>query len=361
VEKTGDDQRGYRIVLMSPGTPDMFTSFVVKEDGKYRVLGGTREMEGVGSLVLELLERKDLKGAQWWLDQAARDTEARADGTGRAAMVSLWSGVREESRGPAAIRTAAAALIGSSTGSAKAAAILEEMRLKAANVTEKSQIDKALCETYEKAKDWEKLMAAARRLESARFLHEEGFRYFLKGATNAQKWKELEAEARAALAANGDHVIAMRAMAITRLKQNDAAAAQEWVKKMTGSKFAGRDEYIFAAWFEIAQNKVDGVSRDRFKNSGNHGTTDKEYAYTLAFLEAILGATDEALPLLTRAVGNFDVDSLSVAAWAVHGKICEKYGLGYCAKAAYERARQVPEDEADNVIPREWVLKAIGN
>lgn len=361
LEKTGDDQRGYRIVLMSPGTPDMLTSFVVKEDGKYRVLGGTRGMEGVGSLVLELLEKKDLKGAQWWLDQAVRDTDARPDGTGRPAVVSLWSGVREESRGPAAIRTAAAALIGSSTGSAKASAILEEMRVKASNVTEKSEIDKALCETYEKAKDWDKLMSTARRLESAKFLHEEGFRYFLRGATKAEKWKELEAEARAALAANADHVIAMRAMAVTRLKQNDAAGAQDWVKKLTGSKFAGRDEYIFAAWFEIGQNKIDSVARDRFKNSANHGPADKEYAYTLAFLEAMLGSTDEALPLLTRAVGSFDVDALPPAAWAVHGKICGQYGLWDCAKASFERARMVPEDEADNVIPREWVLKAIGN
>jgi hypothetical protein len=134
------------------------------------------------------------------------------------------------------------------------------MRVKASNVTEKSEIDKAPCETYEKAKEWDKLMSTARRLESAKFLHEEGFRYFLKGATKAEKWKELEAEARAVLAANADHVIAMRAMAVTRLKQNDAAGAQDWVKKLTGSKFAGRDEYIFATWFEIGQDKID-VSR----------------------------------------------------------------------------------------------------
>jgi hypothetical protein len=361
LEKTGDDEHGYRIALMPPGTPDAFTMFVVKEDGKYRILGFARGMEGVGSLVLELLEKKDLKGAQWWLDQAVRDTDARPDGTGRPAVVSLWSGVTEASRGPVAIRTAATALIGSSTGSVEAATTLEEMRVKAANVTEKSEIDTALCETYEKAKDGNKLMAAAKRLESSRFLHEEGFRYFVKGATKAQKWKELEAEARVALAANGDHVIAMRAMALSRLKQNDPAGAQEWVRKMTGSKFAGRDEYIFAAWFEIGQNKVDAVARDRFKNSGNHGAADKEYAYTLAFLEAMLGSADDALPLLTRAVGGLDVDSLPVAAWAVHGKICERYGLGDCAKASYEKARLVPEDEADNVIPREWVLKAIGN
>jgi hypothetical protein len=133
------------------------------------------------------------------------------------------------------------------------------------------------------------------------------------------------------------------------------------VKKMTSSTFAGRDEYIFAAWFEIGQNKVDSVARDRFKSSANRGAADKEYAYTLAFLEAMLSSTDEALPLLTRAVGSFDVDSLPAAAWAVHGKICEQYGLGDCVKASYEKARLVPEDEAENVIPREWVMKAIGN
>jgi hypothetical protein len=238
--------------------------------------------------------------------------------------------------------------------------MLEESRVKATNATEKAQIDKALCETFEKAKDWDKLMTAARRLEASKFLKEEGFRYFVKAAGSAQKWKELEAEAKIALAANGDHVMAMRAIVRARLNQGDGAGAAEWVKKLTASKFAGRDEHVFAAWFEIGQNKVDVVARDRFMNSGNQGASDKEYAYTLAFMEAMLGSTDDALPLLARAVGSQDLDALPAVAWAVHGKICGQYGFEECAKASFERAQMAPEGEQENVIPVEWVLKAVG-
>jgi hypothetical protein len=151
----------------------------------------------------------------------------------------------------------------------------------------------------------------------------------------------------------------MRAMVISRLQQNDTPGAAEWVKKLTNSKFAGRDEHIFAAWFDIVQNKVDAVARDRFKNSGNHGDSDKAYLYTLAFLETMLDSADEALPMLTRAVGNYDLDALPAVAWAVHGKICGQFGFEECAKMSFDRARIAPEEEEESPIPTEWVLKAI--
>ena len=44
--------------------------FVVKENGGYKLLvGGPGGTEGMGYLVLELLEQKNIKAAHWWLDQ----------------------------------------------------------------------------------------------------------------------------------------------------------------------------------------------------------------------------------------------------------------------------------------------------
>ena len=64
--------------------------YVIREDGKYRVAGIAPDgPEVVGEVVLELLGKNDIKGAQWWMNRVVAGVEPRSDGTGQPAVVGL--------------------------------------------------------------------------------------------------------------------------------------------------------------------------------------------------------------------------------------------------------------------------------
>jgi Flp pilus assembly protein TadD len=357
MDKDGDETHGYRIKVTAPGTSSLFSVFVIKEDGKYRFLdaAGPGGMDGIGQVVLDLLEAGDLKAAQWWLDQAVSYSEAREDGTGRPAVIGLWSGTTEAGRGPAAARIAAASLLGAGSGSPKALAMLEAARAKASNATERSQLDIAICETLTAGKKWPELVIAAQRLSATKLFHEEGFRFFIKGAKNAGKWKELEAEAAKALAANKDHVPAMRAMILAKLREGDNKSVSEWLKKLSAARFIGTDERIFGAWVEMSQGTASTESLTRMKEGKDVPTSNNSFTYVEALLEAVLRNADEALPHLKTAVQGEDINGLPAIAWAVHGKVCEQLHLATCAKESSAKARTIAESKKDDEASA-WLL-----
>jgi len=374
-EKEGDDSHGYRIRALSPGASPTFSAYVVPEDGKFKIIGGMPNgTEGIGELVLQLLASNDLAGARWWLDLVSKDAEAAADGTGRPAITSLWSGVNEASRGSGDIRIAAAALIGSSTPSPKSLGILEQARLKAPNAMQKSQLDKAICETLLAAKKWDDLMIAARRLESSKVFFIEGRRYFIRASTAAQKWKELETEAVKMMDANpgaqpvgkqgsrvvirvvnSGEIMAIKALVLAKWKQGDTAGVAEWLNRISSSDLSSSEDHVFVAWVAMGQGRANEDTLKELKKRHEDGRSNNSYAYAVAMTEALIGQTDAASADLVKAIGGYDLEDLSAVAWAVHGKICDRYGFPSCASSAREKAlRAIQGDKkGDELIP--WI------
>jgi hypothetical protein len=347
---TGDERYGYRITMHAPES-NAFQFWVVREDGEYRLIGvPPLALEGIGALVLELLEKKDLKAAQWWLDDVAAKLEPASDGTGRPALTGLWSGVTEEARGPAAIRIAAATMIGASNGADSARTTLEQARIKAPTEMEKTQIDKAICETLAAAKKWNDLMVAAARLQTSRHFQEEGFRFYMKAATRAEKWKALETAALKKLETNADHVQAMQSVVLAKAKQGDWAGAAQWAKKLSAHKFAGVDEQIYVAWFTMARGAADTNALEALKKAKALTGSDRKHSYALGMMQAILGMADDAQAALSQAIGGDEIDALPAAAWAIHGKVCAQYGFSNCATSALEKARQLAQPKKDDEL-----------
>ncbi|HEY9247716.1 MAG TPA: hypothetical protein VIO38_01215, partial [Rariglobus sp.] len=347
----GEAGVGYSISATTSGRGSHM--FVVPEDDKYKIIGAPPGgMEIVGELVLELLEKNDIKSAQWWLDQAAKAADARSDGTGRPSIHSLWSGVTAASRGPNAIRIAANALIGEGNGRASTIQFLQNARAKAPLALDKAQIDKALCEALDKAGKWEELMAVAKRLQSFKTFSEEGFRYYIRGAASANKWKEMEAEAQRRFAENSSNTFAMRAQVVARIRQGDHAGAGELARKMTGATEAGLDEYLLAAWQEMLAGKPDTKSIERLKRGGEKASERPTYQLTLALLQAMTGSADDALQSLGLGMKPEVMQTISPLAWAAYGEICRQYGFQQEADAAFARMSP-PKREDDDLFA--WV------
>jgi hypothetical protein len=272
----------------------------------------------------------------WWPSWSRRQT---VQGGRR------WSGVTEEARGPAATRIAAATIIGASNGAESARTTLEQARIKAPTEMEKTQLDKAICETLAAGKKWNDLMIAAARLQTSKHFQEEGFRFYMKAASHAEKWKALETAATEKLETNADHLQAMESVVLAKAKQGDWAGAAQWAKKLSEHQLAGLDQQIYAAWFTMARGTPDTASLEALKKVKSHAGSDKKYNCALGMMQAMLGMADDAQAALSQAIGGEDIDALPAAAWAIHGKICTQYGFSNCATVSLEKARRLAHGE----------------
>jgi hypothetical protein len=352
-EKEGEEGLGYSITPDLPGAKKS-SVFVIREDGKYKLIGfPPDEMAIVGELVLELLGKNDLKAAQWWLDQCVRTADARPDGTGRPAVHGLWSGVTAASRGPNAIRIAAAALIGAGTGKASAIQTLQDARSKAPLALDKAQIDKALCEAFSKAKKWDELMAAGKRMQSFKNFSEEGFRYFIRGASGAGNWKEMEVEARKRFDENPSNTFAGRSVAIAKTRQGDIAGAAELARKMSEKTGADLTEHLFVAWHEMLTGKPEQKSVDKLKKAGEKAGDNPLYHSTLAMLQAKTGGVDDAQQSFKIGIKNAALGTVSPLSWAAYGELCQQYGFPDEAQSALSQIRE-PKSDDDGLVG--WVL-----
>jgi tetratricopeptide (TPR) repeat protein len=274
--------------------------------------------------------------------------DAAKDGTGRPAIVGLWSGSTRELRGPAAIRVGAASLIAASLKDNKTSIeVLQQARLKAPTAMERGQVDKALCEGFAHAQRWDDLVTAARRLGTVRTFGEESFRYLIQGLTGAKKWKELETEALKRATDNSMNLAAMRAVALAKVKLGDMPGAVDWLRKLTSTSGADSEEQEFAAWTLMLAGKADTEALTALRKGREKASKDTSYQYTLAMMEAMLQQPDAAQQSLMQGLVRDDYAHLSAAAWAAFGKICEQYGFAEDAADAFARARAAAEGKAE--------------
>jgi tetratricopeptide (TPR) repeat protein len=345
LQKEGEDDRGYRITgTATPGSGGIPVMYVVRENGEYRILGSSGSLEHVGEIVLELLDKKDIKGAQWWLDKVLPDLEHVEGNAGVPASKALWSGVTPETRGPGAIKLAAASLIGRYSVSEKAIEILQNARTNSSDSWEQTQIDVALCESLVKARKWDELLVVSKRLMLSKMRQEEGFEYFTRAAGGAKKWKELEQGVLRRLQSVPTDRTAMRALARVKARLGDHASAAEWIKKSAVANLIGLEERIFEVWNAIVAGKADQEMLANLKKEGDD-TKSARYHYTLAMLHAVLHMPEEAQQSLRLAVVYEDFSGLDAKAWAVYGKICEQYGFSKEALAAFARVQVDGEDD----------------
>jgi Flp pilus assembly protein TadD len=346
-DKDGDDAHGYRIGgnVRGSGMPAIF---VVREDGKYKVIGaGADGAELIGALVLELLAKHDLAGAQWWLDRVAHDVEAHADGTGLPVIKSMWSGVTPESRGADAVRLAAQVLIATSTGKAEAIQKLTQARPKAANALDRTLLDKAICESLVKAKNWEGLLPAARQLQASRMFSEEGFRYYLMAAKGMRKWPELAAEAKKRYDGNNSNEAAVKALVLAEAGQGNWTRAAEWAKKIDKNGIFQVEQAETEAWTALIAGSPTDETLAALHKVKDLAAQQMDYRYTDAMLEAALHKPEEATEALLRGIADEDYFHLHPAAWVAYARICEQYGYPGEAEKAMAMARKTVHDDDD--------------
>ena len=346
LDKDGDDAHGYRISQHGGGSmPDMY---VVREDGRYKLLGGP---EDVGQRVLELLKHNEIAAAQWWLDKVAKELPGNSNGWMPAART-IWSGIAPQTRGPEAIRLAAAALIAAKSDSPESVRILEEAVPRAKTDLERFQIELALCEGFAHAKQWDRLFAHANRLKSSKTFADAGLFYAEEAAEATGDWKAAESAALEMTKADAKN---WRLVAVARMRSHNPDGADEAIGKLKSHASDAELEEL-RAWNKIFRKKVDEESLAALQKpeEGLHGTAQFNF-YLIALVNSILGKPDEALDGLKKAVGDADPATLDARAWVVYGNICRLYGFESTAAAIDAKARTA-KNESDQA---KWALTTL--
>jgi hypothetical protein len=343
----GDESHGFRVTLEAPTS---MTAYVVRQDGAMKILGLSESAEDIGKLVLDLLDRKQIEAAQWWLDLVVKDIQSKPGDPAQPAVRSLWSGVVPETRGPDAIRRAAASLIGRFTKSPQAIAILEQ-ELAKAKTADKAELQLALCEAYLKSENWPGLLKTAQELGKLPLFSSQAFSYFAKAAEAQKQWKELEKAAQARIddktftkvkvnAGGGPSEPFIepefeRSLIVAKMNLGDYAGAAPWIEKYKGTQAA--DALTFEVWAQMLSGKIaDPLPADPPALGGAPRPAIDPFARAAAQL--VLKHPDEARDSLKLAIGDKELPALDARAWAIDGLLAKEWGLDDEAAALWKRA-----------------------
>ena len=332
----GDDDTGF---VIATSIPDAIVIYVVREDAAYKVLGVAGSLDGVGSYVLNLLDRGDIKGARVWLDRVVTNTQSTTASGDLAVVRSLWSGVGDAARGPEAIRMAAASLIGTGSGSARALEILRDGRSTAKTEYDRSMIDLALAETYAVAKDWPELLAAGKRLMLTRQHAERGFAWAVKAATAMRNWEELEAAAGLMLVGDSTHANAIASLVAARAWMHDLRTAEEWLAKLEEASYGEHDSrpLVLSAWLAIRGQSADQERLSRLVTQLSEGSRSDARAdryLVLAMLHVLRREPALGIQALHQALSRYHTDSPDGSFWIVYGRLCRELGFPEAAEQA---------------------------
>jgi tetratricopeptide (TPR) repeat protein len=349
LKKEGEDGFGYHI-SDSEEFSRIPSVYVILEDGQYRILGWSRSLSAVGTLILELLEKQDLNSAQRWLDDVVHDLNSIRGTSNRPAVRLLWSGVVESTRGAEAATAAAASLIGQDYASEKAISLLKDRSSKTKDKMDRAQIDLALCESLEKAQKWGDLLITAQNLSAYRIYENDSFYFTTTALYGLKRWNELSVEAEKQLKKKPDDSRAARMMATALVNMGKYDEAATYFKKMIG-RIMAFDELPYAVWGLMLTGKVDEQTLKEISQIGLSNSSD--YFYASGALKVLLDRSDEAQKSLDTAL---DQDEpLNAKTWALRGRILESYGLADEAKAAYEKMQAFKNNDEET----DWAIRVL--
>ncbi len=330
----GNDQTGFRIRTQSPGS-DSRVFHVVREDGQYRILG---DHAAAGALVLEALAQGKLDLARQWLDWLREDMRAGGgeDPLSGPLLPRFWE--RGQAPEPAAMRSAAAALLAGSEKSDKAVPLLEEGRRAATTDDQRTAFDLALARAYTKLENPAALLPVAERLLAGAPKSQAAFALVSQALLRLERWSDAERLPQERLQLLPDDEDALRALARIAAHQGQFAKAGEHHARLEAVGKAESADYNSLAWWALVAGAVtpqaiEAAERGTALSSNQNGAV----IHTLACLYAEVGRTKDARDRLLHLMEVWGLDEPDSATWYGFGRIAEQFGMRDAAVDAYRR------------------------
>jgi tetratricopeptide (TPR) repeat protein len=342
----GNDQSGYRVKVQIPGGNNS-TFYVVKEDGKYKLLDSDDKPNSIALEVVDRVKGGDLQGAKVLLDWLREDShlEGGDDPLGGPVFPRFWT------RGAAAdarrMKLAAASLmVGTKPTVAQGVALLEEAEKDAAGEREKTNIRLALAEGYSLQNNFAKLDEVSSALLKEEPESKLAFMENVQALLGLGRQDEALALADQRLKLlDGDQDALLMKME-TEANRGNIAAARGWAQKIVdqGKENAGILNDI--AWYALFTGKVEQADIDTAIKSKQMAKDNAHILHTLACLYAETGKAKEAHDLLLRSMDELNLDEPNDDYWYALGRIAEQYGEREIAVADYRKLEKPKEPRA---------------
>jgi transglutaminase-like putative cysteine protease/Flp pilus assembly protein TadD len=360
----GDDSNGYRVTLWS-SAKYKDTTYVVKEDGHYKVLATKEIPIGIGLESLDRLEAGNLAGARILLDWLRDDWHLPGgdDPLAGWAFSRLWTKGKEADS--TVVKAAAAAILANYKDTAvRAIAALESARNSIEDENQKANIDLSLLAGYYAMENYEKVVAvtaslAKRYPESERIFLDESFGLRVLG-----RFDEANQLAEERLRRLPGDVAAMRSLVANASTRDDYVTARATEQKIIDAGKAESQELNGMAWLALFTGKVEASDLEDALKAARLSQNSAAVLHTLGSVYAEVGKTKEARDVLVQAMDLLNLDEPDDNYWYAFGRIAEQDGEIDTARSDYTRVTKPkrPIDVHDSSYRlAQMRLKAMGS
>jgi tetratricopeptide (TPR) repeat protein/transglutaminase-like putative cysteine protease len=339
----GSDATGNRVTLRVPGSKELVL-FVVKEDGRYKLLDSSEKPNAIGLEIQDRIAAGNVTSARQMLDWL-RETQHLAGGDdpfeGRA-FPRFWTEGKEADAEQ--MRLAAAAILVQTKPAAKRGiAILEPARSKASTDTARVNIDLALLAGYENTNQFEKALDIVGKLAKE---NPDSKQLFLDQAyvlNRLGRWSELDRLAEDRLKRKPQDLDAMRTLMRSAVGREDYRLAQTLGEKVVAGGKAEGGDLNNLAWNSLYTGAIGEAEVDTAVRAAQMSQDAPGVLHTLACVYAEVGKTKEARDLLLQAMDKLNLDEPDENYWYAFGRIAEQYGLREVALAHYSHVEKLKE------------------
>jgi tetratricopeptide (TPR) repeat protein len=344
----GNDTTGYRVQIRVPGQVNE-TMYVVKEEGRYKVLDTGESPNSIGLEILHRVDAGNLAGARVLLDWLREDVHLGGgdDPVAGAAFPRFWTKGQEASAGE--MRLAGAAILsGTKETAAQGIGMLEQAKKTAKTDAERLNLSLALLSGYDKLDDYSTLLAESTELAK---LYPESKTLFgdqQRALTGLGKYAEAEAQIQERLKRTPDDIDATRAQVTLSVAREDYLRAHELGQKIVAAGRAEAQDLNLLAWNSLFTGKVGDEDVKTALKAAELSPKNAPILHTLACAYAELGKAKEAREVLVQAMDILSLDEPTEAYWYGFGRIAEQYGEDQIALTDYEK---VAKPKKANEIP----------
>jgi tetratricopeptide (TPR) repeat protein len=336
----GNDATGYKITLW-PSATYKTAIYVVKERGKYCVLGTSRFPVGIGLEVLDRLISNDLTGARVFLDWLRDDWHLAGgdDPLSGAAFPRFWTKGRNADA--AAMKLAAASILTESEETAaQGLSVLERAKDSASNEAEKMNIALALLSGYNNLDRYDMALAICADLARQ---YPESRRVFLNQSFDLRSLGHFEEADRLAedrlQRVSGD-VDAMRALVWSATTRGDYVKAHTLDQRILAEGKAESQDLNNISWLSLFTGKIEDSDIEDALKAAQLSQNNASILHTLGCVYAEIGKTKEAREVLVQAMDSLNLDEPDDNYWYAFGRIAEQYGEIEAATSDYKQVKK---------------------
>ena len=321
-------------------------SYVIREEGRYRLLDAFGDWEGVARMALDLANSDRLEAARAWLDRAREELQQgpAQDPLSPPLFARVWTKGQNGDR--TAIRRAAAVLLASEAEDAATVPILLEAYQSAQRADERQVFASALCGAYMKAKDYARAVDLATSVLKEAPQSTAAFTLAVEAASKAGDRGRTEQLAAEYLEKFNTDAVALRAAAVAMLTVGANERAAAILATLTGSGRAEAKDYNLIVWSHLMNSSITEATTAAIQQAMLLSKGEEPgILHTVAAIQAETGKPGQARVTILQRMDLSGSEQPDDDDWYVFGRIAEQYALPDVAKDMYAKLAR-PKDES---------------